>query len=64
MSFWAVVQVESQCEHTVRLLLMRAKYETYMPRIRVHGRVAPLFPGYLFVHAAIGKASYIDIMRR
>jgi len=49
MSFWSVVQVESQCEHTVRLLLMRARYETYMPRIRVRGRVAPLFPGYLFV---------------
>jgi len=49
MSYWSVVQVESQCEHIVRLLLMRAKYETYMPRIRVHGRVAPLFPGYLFV---------------
>jgi len=35
MSYWAVVQVESQCEHTARLLLMRARYETYMPRIMV-----------------------------
>jgi hypothetical protein len=39
--------VESQCEHTVRLLLARAKYETYMPRIRVRGgRILPLFPSY------------------
>jgi transcription antitermination factor NusG len=50
MSYWAVVQVESQCEHVVRLLLMRAKYETYHPRIRVgRSRIAPLFPGYMFV---------------
>jgi transcriptional antiterminator RfaH len=50
MSYWAVVQVESQCEHTVRLLLARAKYETYMPRIKVRGgRILPLFPSYLFV---------------
>jgi transcription antitermination factor NusG len=50
MSFWAVAQVESQCEHTVRLLLMRERFETYMPRIiNVHGRVWPLFPGYIFV---------------
>jgi transcription antitermination factor NusG len=48
--YWAVVQVESQCEHVVRLLLMRARYETYMPRIlRARSRIAPLFPGYLFV---------------
>jgi transcription antitermination factor NusG len=49
MSFWSVVQVESQCEHTVRVLLMRARYETYMPRIKIRSRIAPLFPGYLFV---------------
>src|SRR4249919_1390052 len=49
MTYWAVAQVESQCEHTVRLLLMRARYETYMPRIKIRSRIAPLFPGYLFV---------------
>jgi len=31
------------------LLLMRAKYETYLPRIRVRNRIMPLFAGYLFV---------------
>lgn len=49
MTYWAVVQIEPQYAHVVRLLLMRAKYETYLPRIRVRGRIAPLFPGYLFV---------------
>jgi transcription antitermination factor NusG len=53
VSYWAVVQVESQAEHTVRLLLARAKYESYMPRIKLRGgRIAPLFPGYLFVRIA------------
>lgn len=50
MSYWAIVQTESQCEHTVRLLLMRGCYETYAPRIRSKtGKVLLLFPTYLFV---------------
>jgi transcription antitermination factor NusG len=49
---WAVVQTEAQREHAVRLLLMRAQYGTYLPRIKVRGRIAPLFPSYLFVELA------------
>lgn len=49
MSSWAVVQTESQYEHVVRLLLMRGRYETYLPRIRMRRRIVPLFPSYLFV---------------
>ena len=49
VSFWAVVQCETQREHAVRLLLMRAGYETYLPRIRARNRITPLFAGYLFV---------------
>ena len=52
MSFWAVVQTETQREHAVRLLLMRASYETYLPRIKVRNRITPLFPSYLFVRLA------------
>ena len=48
---WWVVQTESQREHSVRVLLMRAKYETYLPRIKERGRIKPLFPGYVFVRA-------------
>jgi transcription antitermination factor NusG len=33
----------------VRLLLMRARFETYCPRIRRRGRIAFLFPSYVFV---------------
>ena len=46
---WAVVQTQSQREHAVRLLLMRIGFETYLPRIKHRGRIAPLFPSYVFV---------------
>jgi transcription antitermination factor NusG len=49
MSFWAVVQTEAQHEHVVRLLLMRQRFETWMPRIKHRSRIALLFPSYLFV---------------
>jgi transcriptional antiterminator RfaH len=47
--YWSVVQTESQREHMVRLLLMRGGFETYAPRIKVKGRIAFLFPAYIFV---------------
>jgi transcription antitermination factor NusG len=50
MSYWAVAQTEPQREHLVRLLLMRAKFETYLPRIKVRQRVQLLFPSYVFIH--------------
>jgi transcriptional antiterminator RfaH len=49
VSYWAVVQTHSRHEHIVRLLLMRLGFQTYAPRIKHHGRIAPLFPSYLFV---------------
>jgi transcriptional antiterminator RfaH len=49
MSFWAIIQTETQREHTARLMLMRQGFETYMPRIRVKAdRIALLFPTYIF----------------
>lgn len=49
MSYWAIAQTEPQREHIARVLLMRAGYETYAPRIKQQGRIQPLFPTYLFV---------------
>ena len=48
---WWVVQTETQREHTVRVLLMRHQFETYAPRCKVHGRIAMLFPSYVFVQS-------------
>ena len=52
---WAVVQTEAQREHAVRLLLIRAQYETYFPRLKERGRIVPLFPSYLFVRLISGQ---------
>jgi len=51
MAGWWCCQTESQREHLVRLLLMRNGFETYAPRIKHHGRIAWLFPTYLFIAA-------------
>jgi transcription antitermination factor NusG len=48
---WWVVQAEAQREHLTRLLVMRLGYQTYAPRIKHRGRIAWLFPTYLFVQA-------------
>ena len=51
MTEWWVVQTEAQREHLVRLLLMRHGFTTYAPRIKIRGRIAWLFPTYLFIAA-------------
>jgi transcriptional antiterminator RfaH len=61
MSYWSVVQVESRMLHqrcgevsVGERLLAQAGYASYLPRTRTRrsGKtiIAPLFPGYLFVH--------------
>jgi transcriptional antiterminator RfaH len=52
MTSWWVIQTEAQREHTVCALLARARYETYIPRIKHRSRIAPLFPSYVFVRVA------------
>ena len=49
---WAVLQCEPTRESLVRIQLMRQNFDTYAPRIRLrHGKVARLFPNYVFVRA-------------
>jgi len=48
---WWVVQTEANFEHVARLLLMRLGFTTYAPRTKIRGRIAWLFPTYLFVCA-------------
>ena len=49
MTDWWVCQTEANFERVARLLLMRLEFVTYAPRIKVRGRIAFLFPTYLFV---------------
>ena len=48
MSYWAIVQTEPQKEHLARMGLIRLRFESYMPRIRIRSRIVPLFPSYVF----------------
>jgi transcription antitermination factor NusG len=55
MSYWSVVQTESRREQVAADFLNRDAFEIYYPKILIPNnantreRVAPLFPGYLFV---------------
>jgi transcriptional antiterminator RfaH len=49
MAFWSVAQTESLREKTAQRFLEQAGFENYLPMIRTENRIAPLFPGYLFV---------------
>lgn len=51
MSDWIVAQTEPRAELAVERRLLVAERRVYLPRCRELGRVLPLFPGYLFVHA-------------
>lgn len=47
--YWAVCQTESQREKVAFEFLKAGGFAAYWPRILVKKRVAPLFPGYVFV---------------
>jgi transcription antitermination factor NusG len=50
MSYWTVCQTESQREKVAFEFLKAGGFTAYLPRILVKKeRVAPLFPGYVFV---------------
>lgn len=68
---WYVVQTRSNHEALVETGLRRRGLETFLPRITVPGRrrdrsrlvQAPLFPGYLFVHADLQTPIYYDVLK-
>ena len=59
MSYWSVVQTESQREAVAAEFLKQSSFEVYLPRIAIKApvreRVAPLFPGYVFVGIEGGR---------
>lgn len=66
---WYVLWTKSNCEDLVYQQLLEKGFELLLPTVDKWSRRkrarslyrAPLFPGYLFVHEAIDKASYIEI---
>jgi len=68
---WLVLWTHSNSERMVQDQLAGKGFETFLPTIRswsrrrgVHSLIeTPMFPGYLFVHHAIDKRSYIEILK-
>jgi transcription antitermination factor NusG len=67
---WYAIWTSSHCEQPVNDQLAAKGFELFLPKTsageRRGGRKTadkPLFPGYLFVHAAIDKNSYVDIIK-
>ena len=64
---WYALWTRSHCERLVQEQLSAEGFETFLPEIDVWLRQrgekrssrVPLFPGYLFLHHAMDKASYI-----
>jgi transcription termination/antitermination protein NusG len=67
---WYAVWLRSNYEHVVREQLAAKGFETFLPQVRTWSRRqgtartirTPMFPGYLFVHDALDKRRYIDLL--
>ena len=67
---WFALWTQSHCEQLVCDQLRAKGFEAFLPTMRQWSRRAgvrrlipvPMFPSYLFVHHAIEKRSYIDIV--
>jgi transcriptional antiterminator NusG len=68
---WYVVHTHSRHEARVESALLQKGLEIFLPRIKVRSRRqdrklllnVPLFPGYLFVHAALEPTVYYEIIK-
>jgi transcription antitermination factor NusG len=68
---WFALWTHSHCEQLVHDQLAAKGFETFLPTVRTWSRRAgtqrlipiPMFPSYLFVHQAMDKRSYIEIMK-
>ncbi len=68
---WYALWTHSHCEQLVRGQLDARGFEIFFPTIGVwswragvkHRIRRPLFPGYLFVHAALNGTRYVDLLK-
>jgi transcription antitermination factor NusG len=68
---WYAAWTRSHFERAVAEQLSARGFETFMPEIATWSRrggeahliQTPMFPGYLFVRAAIDKQRYVDLLR-
>jgi transcription termination/antitermination protein NusG len=68
---WYAVWTRSHCEAVVAQQLRAGGFETFLPEIGTWSQRGgatrvirvPMFPGYLFVRAAIDKQRYVDLLK-
>jgi transcription antitermination factor NusG len=68
---WFALWTHSHCEQAVHDQLVAKGFRSFLPTIRTWSRRAgtqrliplPMFPSYLFVHQAMDKRSYIEILK-
>lgn len=68
---WYVLWTHSHCEQLVHDQLAAKGFHPFLPKIDVWSRRGglrylsrtPMFPGYLFLHHALDKASYIEVCK-
>jgi transcription antitermination factor NusG len=68
---WHVLWTRSNCEQLVHDQLAAKGFDVFLPTINAWSRrggvrllsQVPLFRGYLFVHHAMDKASYLDVTK-
>ena len=68
---WYAVWTRSHCEQLVSDQLVSKGFETFLPSAMAWVRHAtgrhrtrrPLFPGYLFVHTAMDRASHVEVLK-
>jgi transcription termination/antitermination protein NusG len=66
---WYALYTHSHCEQSVAEQLTAKGFRIFLPKIETWSRRAgkqhlislPMFPGYLFLHHAMDKVSYIDV---
>jgi transcription antitermination factor NusG len=71
MAQWFVLWTNSHCEQLVRDQLAGRGFSVFLPTITTWSRskgtrraiTAPMFPGYAFVHHAIDKTGYVELMK-
>jgi len=68
---WFVVWTHSHSERLVRDQLAAKGFDTFLPTMKTWSRrngarsaiAVPMFPGYVFLHHAIDKASYVEVAK-
>jgi transcription antitermination factor NusG len=68
---WYAFWTRSHCEQLVLDQLTAKGFEAFLPKVNVWSRRgglrrvtrAPMFPGYLFLHHVMDKASYIEVRK-